>query len=149
TRVYRQGEAVQATRDLHEAPGYIAQDLTTGLAKGEALVIEKLAFLYTSRDHAISEVTVAARKALDRVPRFETALAEHVLAWKYLWQRSDVQLEPADPDFKLNMSMLLRLNMFHLLQAVSFNSIGLDIGVPARAWTGEAYQGRIFWDELV
>jgi trehalose/maltose hydrolase-like predicted phosphorylase len=44
--------------------------------------------------------------------------------------------------------MLLRLNMLHLLQAVSPNSIGLDIGVPARGWTGEAYQGHIFWDEL-
>src|SRR5688500_10661149 len=44
--------------------------------------------------------------------------------------------------------MLLRLNMFHLLQAVSLNSIGLDIGIPARGWTGEAYQGHIFWDEL-
>jgi trehalose/maltose hydrolase-like predicted phosphorylase len=44
--------------------------------------------------------------------------------------------------------MLLRFNMFHLLQAVSPNSIGLDIGVPARGWTGEAYQGHIFWDEL-
>ena len=38
--------------------------------------------------------------------------------------------------------------MFHLLQAVSPKSIGLDIGVPARGWTGEAYQGHIFWDEL-
>jgi trehalose/maltose hydrolase-like predicted phosphorylase len=44
--------------------------------------------------------------------------------------------------------MLLRLNMFHLLQAVSLNSIGLDIGVPARGWTGEAYEGHIFRDEL-
>ena len=44
--------------------------------------------------------------------------------------------------------MLLRLNMFHLLQAVSPKSVGLDIGVPARGWTGEAYQGHIFWDEL-
>jgi len=24
----------------------------------------------------------------------------------------------------------------------------LDIGVPARGWTGEAYQGHVFWDEL-
>ncbi|MGE3978759.1 MAG: glycosyl hydrolase family 65 protein, partial [Nitrospira sp.] len=43
---------------------------------------------------------------------------------------------------------LLRLNVLHLLQAVSPNSIGLDIGVPARGWTGEAYQGHIFWDEV-
>ena len=46
------------------------------------------------------------------------------------------------------MFMLLRLNMFHLLQAAALNSIGLDIGVPARGWTGEAYQGHIFCDEL-
>jgi trehalose/maltose hydrolase-like predicted phosphorylase len=46
------------------------------------------------------------------------------------------------------MLMLLRLNIFHLLQAVSPHSIDLDVGVPARGWTGEAYQGHIFWDEL-
>ena len=56
--------------------------------------------------------------------------------------------QPAGPAFTLNVPMLLRLNMFHLLQAVSPNSIGLDIGVPPRGWTGEAYQGHIFWDEL-
>ena len=60
----------------------------------------------------------------------------------------DVHIQPAEPRFKLNVMMMLRLNMFHLLQAVSPNSIGLDIGVPARGWTGEAYQGHIFWDEL-
>ena len=75
-------------------------------------------------------------------------MAEHVLAWKHLWRRFDVHMQPAGPAFKLNVPMLLRLNMFHLLQAVSPNSIGLDIGVPARGWTGEAYQGHIFWDEL-
>ncbi|MGP1677630.1 MAG: hypothetical protein ACTS6J_10785, partial [Burkholderiales bacterium] len=60
----------------------------------------------------------------------------------------DVHIQLADPRSTLNVPMLLRLNMFHLLQAVSPNSIGLDIGVPARGWTGEAYQGHIFWDEL-
>ena len=71
-----------------------------------------------------------------------------MLAWEHLWRRFDVGIQPAGPGFKLNVSMLLRLNMFHLLQTVSLHSIGLDIGVPARGWTGEAYQGHIFWDEL-
>ena len=69
-------------------------------------------------------------------------------AWKHLWRRFDVHLRPAGAGFTLNVPMLLRLNMFHLLQAVSLNSIGLDIGVPARGWTGEAYEGHIFWDEF-
>ncbi len=47
---------------------------------------------------------------------------------------------PADAPFKLNVPMLLRLNMFHLLQAVSPHSIGLDIGVPARGWTVVSYE---------
>jgi len=68
----------------------------------------------------------------------------HVLAWKHLWDRFDVHLLPGTTPIKLNAPMLLRLNMFHLLQAASLNSIGLDIGVPARGWTGEAYQGHIF-----
>ena len=116
--------------------------------KARRLVLEKLASFYTSRDQAISECGLAARKAIARAGRFEALLAEHVLAWKHLWRRFDVHLQPAGPGFKLNVPMLLRLNMFHLLQAVSPNSIGLDIGVPARGWTGEAYQGHIFWDEL-
>src|SRR5690606_26915407 len=57
-------------------------------------------------------------------------------------------VQPAGRRFPLNVPMLLRLNMLHLLQAVSHNSIGLDIGVPARGWTGETYRGHIFWDEL-
>ena len=70
------------------------------------------------------------------------------MAWQYLWRHFDVHLQPTGPAFTLNVPMLLRLNMVHLLQAVSPNSIGLDIGVPPRGWTGEAYQGHIFWDEL-
>jgi trehalose/maltose hydrolase-like predicted phosphorylase len=91
---------------------------------------------------------LAARKAIAGAGRFDAVMAEHVLAWKHLWRRFDVHLQPAGAAFKLNAPMLLRLNVFHLLQAVSPNSIGLDIGVSARGWTGEAYQGHIFWDEL-
>jgi len=38
----------------------------------------------------------------------------------------DVHIQPAEPRFKLNVMMMLRLNMFHLLQAVSPNSSGLQ-----------------------
>ena len=111
-------------------------------------MLEKLVACYTSRDPAIAECGLAARQALTRARRFEAVLAEHRVAWQYLWRHFDVHLQPAGPAFTLNVPMLLRLNMLHLLQAVSPNSIGLDIGVPPRGWTGEAYQGHIFWDEL-
>ena len=60
----------------------------------------------------------------------------HVLAWKHLWRRFDVHLRPAGDGFKLNVPMLLRLHMCHLLQAASLHSIRLNIGVPARFVSG-------------
>ncbi|HEY7557449.1 MAG TPA: beta-phosphoglucomutase family hydrolase [Candidatus Binatia bacterium] len=148
TQAFVDGEPREVSRRIIDKPGYIGQELVIDLRQGETLAVEKLDSFYTSRDHAISECGLAARKAIARVGRFDALMAEHVLAWKHLWRRFDVHIQPAEPGFKLNVMMLLRLNMFHLLQAVSPNSIGLDIGVPARGWTGEAYQGHIFWDEL-
>ncbi|HSJ97704.1 MAG TPA: beta-phosphoglucomutase family hydrolase, partial [Myxococcota bacterium] len=148
TRAFVGGGAAAATRRLVEEPGYVAHELEVELRRGEALRLEKIAFLYTSRDHAISEGGVAARKAIARAGGFEAALAAHALAWKHLWRTFDLHMLPAGARFTLNFPMLSRLNMLHLLQGASPNSIGLDIGVPARGWTGEHYQGHIFWDEL-
>jgi trehalose/maltose hydrolase-like predicted phosphorylase len=148
TRVLRNGEEVETARRPLLEPGYAGQAFEVQIAAGEPLRIEKLAVLYTSRDVAISEPAVAARKAIADAPRFEATRAAHELAWKHFWHRFDIRLQPSGSEFKPNVPMLLRLNMFHLLQATSLNSIGLDTGVPARGWTGEAYQGHIFWDEL-
>jgi beta-phosphoglucomutase family hydrolase len=148
TRVFLDGQQLEVQRRVIDEPGYIGQELKVELRQGETLLLEKLACLYTSRDHAISECGLEAQKALSRAGRFAAVMSDHVLAWKHLWRRFDVHVQFADGGFELNIPMLLRLNMIHLLHTVSPNSIGLDIGVPARGWTGEAYLGHIFWDEL-
>ena len=148
TQAFVAGEPRECRRHLIDEPGKIAQELTLHLGRGETLSLEKIAAIFSSRDQAISEPATAARKAIGRAPRFEALLAQHALAWKHLWRRFDIHLRGAPSGFQLNVSMLLRLSMFHLLEAVSPNSIGLDLGVPARGWTGEAYQGHVFWDEL-
>jgi len=148
TRAFVDGKQLEVPRRPISEAGYIGQEFDVALKQGQTLLLEKLGALYTSRDYAISECALAARKAVDGAGRFDVVMAHHVLAWKHLWRHFDVHLQPVDPGLKLNVPMLLRLNMFHLLQAVSSNSIGLDIGVPARGWTGEAYQGHVFWDEL-
>jgi trehalose/maltose hydrolase-like predicted phosphorylase len=68
-----------------------------------------------------------------------------VLAWDHLWARFPLQLRGGEDDRVLPV---LRLHVFHLLQTVGPNSIGLDVGVPARGLHGEAYRGHVFWDEL-
>lgn len=147
-RAFVDGEPAHPQRQTIQEPGYVAQEFKIALARGQSLTLEKVVALHTSLDHAIAESGLAARKSLARAGNFATLMVPHVQAWQSLWRRFDIHLRPTDQEFKLNIPMLLRLNMFHLIQAVSPHSVGLDIGVPARGWTGEAYQGHIFWDEL-
>jgi beta-phosphoglucomutase family hydrolase len=148
TQAFLDGQPLAVPRATIEEPGYIGQELNVDVKQGETLVVEKVAALFTSRDCAISVCGLAAQKAIARAGRFDALMAEHVLAWKHLWRHFEVDIQPGDPGFKFNLPMLLRLNIFHLLQTASPHSIGLDTGVPARGWTGEAYQGHVFWDEL-
>ena len=148
TRASIDGERISARARCIEERRFVAEELEVELEQGRRLSIEKIVTLYTSRDPAISEPRLAATKAISRAVTFEAHLARHALAWRQLWRRYDIHLRPAGDGFPLNVPMLLRHNIFHLLQAASLNSIGLDIGVPARGWTGEAYQGHVFWDEL-
>jgi trehalose/maltose hydrolase-like predicted phosphorylase len=148
TQAFLHGTLLETPRIVVNEAGYIGQEIAIDLVQGQELSLEKLVFLYTSRDQAISECGLEARKAIARAGRFEAAKADHRLIWAHHWHRFDIVINPVSPGFKPDVPMLLRLNMFHLLQTISVHSIGLDVGIPARGWTGEAYQGHIFWDEL-
>jgi beta-phosphoglucomutase family hydrolase len=148
TRVLVDGKVMDAQRLTVSESGFIGQEMSVDLLQGQTLLLEKIAALCTSRDSAISECTLEARNSIVRADGFDKIIADHSFIWKHLWRRFDIGIQLGKPDVELNVSMLLRLNMFHLLQTVSPNSIGLDVGVPARGWTGEGYQGHIFWDEL-
>ena len=76
-------------------------------------------------------------------PGFEPLLARHVLAWDHLWERCDLELTGHE-----HAALVLRLHIFHLLQTVSEHSADLDVGIPARGLSGEAYRGHVFWDEM-
>jgi alpha,alpha-trehalase len=111
-------------------------------------LIEKIVALYTSRDHAISEPVLEAHKALSTPERFTNLLSRHILLWRQLWQRFDLDIEHDDPAEEERTERILRLHILHLLQTTSPHSMDLDVGVPARGMHGEAYRGHIFWDEL-
>lgn len=46
-----------------------------------------------------------------------------------------------------DLQFAIRFHLFHLIQTVNPNNVGLDVSVPARGLNGEAYRGHIFWDE--
>ena len=144
TRVLIDGQLATAGRRLVAEPGYVGHALTLNLSPGRPVTVEKIAALYTSKDHAISESVLAARRAVQRAAGFGELAARHAAAWDGLWNRFDIQLDSASD----RVETVLHLHIFHLLQTVSPNSIRLDVGIPARGWHGEAYRGHVFWDEL-
>jgi trehalose/maltose hydrolase-like predicted phosphorylase len=109
----------------------------------EALRIEKVCALYTSRDLAISEPGEAALAAANAAGSFEELLAPHKLAWAQLWQRFAFEVAGHEA-----LTGGLRLCLFHILQTVTVHSSEADAGAPARGWSGEGYHGHVFWDEL-
>ena len=95
TQGFVDGQLREVSRRVIDEPGYIGQEFAIELQQGQTLVLEKLASFYTSRDQAISECGLAARKAIEHAGRFEAVMADHALAWKHLWRRFDVHMQPA------------------------------------------------------
>ncbi len=144
TKLSHNGERLAPGPASSGEGGYIEQRFAAEVGQGDELIIEKVAAVFTSRDMAISEPLWQAREwAGNLAPSFDELLGRHTLAWSNLWSRSAIRLG-ADHD----VAELTNLHIFHILQTVSENSIGLDVGIPARGLHGEAYRGHVFWDEL-
>lgn len=142
TRVHRAGEPLAVERRTIAEERRIAEELSLRLAVGEAVTVEKVVALHTSRDVAISEPTLAARRTLIGAPGFDALLRAHVLRWDGIWDALRVEVDGPATTAALN------LHLFHLLQTVNGNAVDLDVGVPARGLHGEAYRGHVFWDEI-
>ena len=108
------------------------------------MTIEKVVALTTSRDPALSEPRQAACRMVGRAPGFDRLLQKHEVAWHVLWRRFGISLEEGEE----RTGRIVNLHLFHLLQTLSPHTAALDVGVPARGLHGEAYRGRVFWDEL-
>ena len=83
----------------------------------------------------------AARRALGRAQRGGASrlLAAHTRAWAQRWAASDVAVEGDDA-----AQRALRFAIYHLISAANPQDDRVSIG--ARALTGDAYLGHVFWD---
>jgi trehalose/maltose hydrolase-like predicted phosphorylase len=143
TRVKVPNAAGVIAKETKEEKGYIAHQFKVKCEQGQVIYVEKVVQLHTSRDKAITAPLHEALKNIERQGSFAHLLEKHRLAWQRIWNRCDLKMACN------SMSQpILRLHIFHLLQTVSANTVGLDVGVPARGLHGEAYRGHIFWDEL-
>jgi trehalose/maltose hydrolase-like predicted phosphorylase len=107
---------------------------------GKTHRLDRLACVYTSRD--AREPGEAALAHLDRllvaggVPE---AVEAHRGAWAEQWQAADVRVE-GDAEAQ----KALRFAAYHLVSAANPEDERASVG--ARALTGEAYKGHVFWD---
>ncbi|MHC5003381.1 MAG: glycosyl hydrolase family 65 protein [Planctomycetota bacterium] len=109
---------------------------TVALAPGRPLVVEKRTAVATSRDRD----PVAAEERLHAVDALEPdeLVREHEAVWAARWSRSDVLVEGDD-----DSQRALRASIHHLLRAHPDDP---GLAVDAKAYSGEAYWGRFFWD---
>lgn len=144
TNLFQEAQAMAFQQEIVQQEGYVEATLSLEVSEGQEYQLEKTVALVTSRDRAISEPLIAAKKEVERAPRFAVLKEQQQKAWSAYWLRSDLEIESNNPQDQL----LLRLHTFQLFQSVSKNNIDLDAGVPARGLHGEAYRGHIFWDEI-
>jgi alpha,alpha-trehalase len=144
TRVFGHDGELEVERQVERRPGWIGQTFAVDVDDGAEVRVEKVAALFTSRDRGIVEPgEEAAEWASTVAGDFDELLRRHVVSWHHIWDRVRIGLGSNG-----ELTRILHLQQFHLLQTVSNNTVSADVGVPARGLHGEAYRGHIFWDEL-
>ncbi len=94
-----------------------------------------------ARGTSDSDPASAALGALSRAQRLglRRVLAAHTRAWQERWAASDVVVDGDDATQRA-----LRFAIYHLISAANPEDEHVSIG--ARALTGDAYLGHVFWD---
>lgn len=125
-----------------QLPGDLATPQSLKVELGNLYRLDRIIVVHTSRGP--DDPGPAAREHADRAidAGLTTLIDEHLRAWRELWEACDVRIE-GDPD----VQRALRFAIYHLLSAANPEDERVSIG--ARALTGSAYQGHVFWDSEI
>jgi trehalose/maltose hydrolase-like predicted phosphorylase len=106
---------------------------------GKAVRIDWLEICYTSRD--VARPAHAALAHLERVVEEGVTLSikRHIATWARHWRAGDVEID-GDTDAQA----AIRFACYHLISAANPEDEHASIG--ARALSGPAYKGHVFWD---
>jgi trehalose/maltose hydrolase-like predicted phosphorylase/phosphoglycolate phosphatase-like HAD superfamily hydrolase len=131
------GGAVPVEREIGK--GWAAERCLLPVRVAETHALHRTVALFTSRDvEAPKEAARARCVELARRPIAEQ-LSRHAAAWGERWRRADVTIDGAP-----GLERALRFGLYHLLAAANPEDPRCSVG--ARALTGEAYRGHVFWD---
>ncbi|MBI2893723.1 MAG: glycoside hydrolase family 65 [Deltaproteobacteria bacterium] len=101
--------------------------------------LDRLVVVHTSRDSR--RPSRAATEHLERLASLDTTdiVESHRAAWEERWRTADVEVDGDD-----DAQRALRFAGYHLIGASNPDDPRVSVG--ARALTGPAYSGHVFWD---
>jgi trehalose/maltose hydrolase-like predicted phosphorylase len=126
-------------RDIEVTERRITERFDLNVEIGAEYRLDRLISIYTSRetpDPAEAAIAHTNQYVPGGIPQ---AVAANKTVWEARWRHADVEVEG---DTFLQKS--LRFAGYHLISAANPEDEWVSIG--ARALTGEAYKGHVFWD---
>jgi trehalose/maltose hydrolase-like predicted phosphorylase len=108
-------------------------------AIGAQCYLHRLISIYSSRESSqpFERAMVHLKQVLPR--GIKDATSAHVSEWRSRWQTADIELSGDN-----SLQRALRFAAYHLISAANPEDGRVSIG--ARALTGAAYKGHVFWD---
>lgn len=128
---------VQPTAADEHAGGHERWTLEVEL--GKTYRFDRVACVYVWRDAAPVKGLAEQRVEAVLGAGIEDAVQAHVTAWRERWDASDVVIEGDE-----RAQHAVRFAAYHLISAANPEDERVSIG--ARALTGAAYEGHVFWD---
>jgi trehalose/maltose hydrolase-like predicted phosphorylase len=114
-----------------------SKNLLIELSKGEKLIIERTVSVFSGRNS--NNVLKSAMDHSNSLPiNLSPCIDQHLKEWAHFWSEADILLSQAP-----GPNDALRFNLYHLKSSAALSS---QKSVPAKALTGRAYEGHIFWD---
>lgn len=109
------------------------------LRQEEAVTLDKITAVFTSRDEAEPLAAAQRKAALAAQTSYDHLLADHEAEWANYWDDSDIQIEGDD-----HAQLALRFATYHILIPAPRHDDQVSIG--AKALSGLGYKGHVFWD---
>lgn len=139
--IEQNGEPVTAEPKIISENNYVANTVKINASKDEEIDIYKYAAIVSSFHFPEKEVVSIAEKFLQHAVAkgFAVLLDEHRLAWKKIWEHSDITIEG-----DVAAQQAIRFCIFQLNQTYTGKDSQLNIG--PKGYTGEKYGGVTYWD---